>query len=301
MRRLYTLLERAAESDATVLLGGETGTGKELAARAIHTEGGRRKGPFQVFDCAAVAPTLIASELFGYVRGAFSDAVKDRAGVFELADGGTVFLDEIGELPRALQPALLRVCDQGTVTRVGSTEARQIDVRMIAATRRDLAAEVVAGRFREDLFYRLQVVPIVMPPLRARREDLPLLLRRIAADLGACSLGPVEGPSLARLLAHPWPGNVRELRNVLERALVQAPRGARFVDLDFRLPPPVAPAGDGGDGSFQEQKREVVDRFERQFLTELMQEHDGNVKRASRASGIERTQLKRLLRKHDLL
>ncbi|HEU5060190.1 MAG TPA: sigma 54-interacting transcriptional regulator [Kofleriaceae bacterium] len=303
MRQMYALLERAADSDATVLLLGETGTGKELAARALHDEGPRARAPYEIFDCGAVAGSLIASDLFGHVKGAFTGAAADRPGIFERAHGGTVFIDEVAELPLDLQPALLRVCDRGEVTRVGSTHRVRVDVRIIAATRRDIAAEVVAGRFREDLFYRLGVISVTLPPLRARRSDLPALCTAILRDLGMADPGPIDGAGLGFLAAYDWPGNVRELRNVLERALVGSPGAARFRDIAF-VPAATEPREQRPPAtahSFQEQRQQVIAGFERQFLSDLMAEHGGNILRASQASGIERTQLKRLLRRNRLL
>jgi DNA-binding NtrC family response regulator len=303
MRRVFALLERAAASDVTVLLEGETGTGKDAAAHAIHVLSARAGGPFEVLDCAAQVPALLASELHGHARGAFTGAAQDRAGVFERANGGTVFLDEIGELPLDLQPALLRVLETSTVTRLGSHQPVRADVRVIAATHRDLAEAVVAGTFREDLYYRLQVLTITMPPLRQRRDDLALLCGAMLREHGV-DAGPIEGPRLAQLAEHRWPGNVRELRNVISRALVRAGgRVSRFGDLVFELGERDVGAtarADSAVASFQERKREAIDRFEREYLVELLREHAGNVKQASRASGIERTQLKRLLRKHGL-
>jgi transcriptional regulator with PAS, ATPase and Fis domain len=301
MRRAYALLERAAEVDTTILLLGETGTGKELAARATHDLSPRARRPYELFDCAAVAPSLIASDLFGHVRGAFTGAGSDRPGVFERANGGTVFIDEIGELPLDLQPALLRVCDRGELIRVGATGRTVVDVRIIAATRRDLAAEVVAGRFREDLFYRLGVLPIELPPLRTRRADLPMLCERILIDLGMQRPGPIDGPGIGILAAYHWPGNVRELRNMLERALVAAPGAAGFRDLAFDVDVAAEDTPGEVSDSFQERKKAAIARFEREFLAELMVTHEGNILRASLASGIERTQLKRLLRRNRLL
>jgi DNA-binding NtrC family response regulator len=300
MRVLFAWLERAAEVDTTVLLGGETGTGKDLAARSLHEQGRRAGGPFEVFDCGAIAPGLVAAELFGHVRGAFSGATSNRAGLFERAHGGTIFFDEIAELPLDLQAAFLRVCEARTVTRLGSTSPVPVDVRIIGASLRDLAAEVVAGRFREDLYYRLQVLPITVPPLRERRVDLPLLCRDLLTELGVPDPGPIGGPNLERLAAHSWPGNVRELRNILEAALARAKALVRFSELPIEIEgaPPVPAAAP--DGSFQELKKEAVARFEREYLAELLRNHDGNVRRAARASGIERMQLKRLLRKHGL-
>jgi DNA-binding NtrC family response regulator len=303
MRQVFALLERAAQTDSTVLLQGETGTGKELAARALHDEGSRAGRRYEVFDCGAVAPALIASDLFGHVRGAFTGAATDRPGVFERAHGGTVFIDEIAELPLDLQPALLRICDRGEVQPVGSARRIAVDVRIIAATRRDLPAEVLGGRFREDLFYRLSVLPITMPPLRARASDLPALCRRILIDLGVEDPGPIDGPNLGLLAAHRWPGNVRELRNVLERALVRAGGPVPFRSPAFQVSPPDDPderAEPDGD-TFQVRKKQAIARFEREFLEDLMRSCDGNILRASHVSGIERTQLKRLLRRNRLL
>jgi DNA-binding NtrC family response regulator len=304
MRKIFALLERAAACDATVLLGGETGTGKELAAHALHTESDRKKGPFEVLDCGAVAPTLLASELFGHVRGSFTGAVADRAGVFERADGGTVFLDEIGELPLSLQPTLLRACDLGEVTRVGDRKARRVNVRIIAATRRDLAEEVLAKRFRDDLYYRLNVLPVTLPPLRERRGDLPLLCTAILRGLGLSDPGSVGGAGLATLQGYRWPGNVRELRNVLEGALARSPGATRFEQLTFDLMTAPQASKDSAPvdrGSFQALKQEAISRFEREFLADLLAQCDGNLRQASRVSGVERMQLKRLLRKHGLI
>ena len=302
MRRVYAMLERAASSDTPILLLGETGTGKELAARALHDQSRRARGPFEVFDCGAVAAGLLASDLFGHEQGAFTGAVAARPGVFERAASGTVFIDEVGELPLDLQPSLLRVCDRAEVTRVGSGLRIGVDVRIIAATRRDLASEVVAGRFREDLFYRLAVLPITLPPLRARIADLPILCQRLLAGLGVSAPGPIDGPGLGLLAAHRWPGNVRELRNLLERAIVRAGGPVAFRELSFEVPRLEAPAGASvPDADFQTRKKEAIARFERDFLAELLEAHDGNILRASQASGIERTQLKRMLRRNRLL
>jgi DNA-binding NtrC family response regulator len=302
MRRVFTLLERAATTDATVLLSGETGTGKELAARAIHQFSARSGKPYEVLDCGAVATTLLTAELFGYRRGAFTGADKDHAGVFERADGGTVFLDEIGELPLETQAMLLRVCEDGTVKRLGSGEARQVDVRIIAATWKELPSEVVAGNFRQDLYYRLQVFPINLPPLRSRKDDLPLMCEVLLKKLGMSQVGPVAGPALHELMRYAWPGNVRQLRNVLERAWVQAGAQGGFADLRFDLENLPAPRGTPDQGaSFQEQKATAVAEFEYRYLSGLMNDNQDNIKKASRMSGIERSQLKRLLRKHGLL
>ncbi|HYH64974.1 MAG TPA: sigma 54-interacting transcriptional regulator [Urbifossiella sp.] len=216
-------VERVAPTDATVLLLGETGTGKELVARLVHDRSSRRAGPFVPVSCAALAPGLIASELFGHEAGAFTGAVKRRAGRFELAAGGTLFLDEVGELPPEAQAALLRVLQERVVERVGGGEPVPVDVRLVAATHRDLAAEVAAGQFRADLFYRLNVFPVAVPPLRDRPGDIPALVdhfvRHFAGKHGRSVTG-TSAQTLAVLSRHPWPGNVRELQNVVERAVI---------------------------------------------------------------------------------
>ncbi len=221
MREVFGILERVAPTDIAVLIQGETGTGKELASRAIHSHSRVTGGPFVVFDCSAVAPNLIESELFGHEKGAFTDAVKSRQGAFELADGGTLFLDEIGELIPALQPKLLRALDQHEVKRVGAEQAVKVNVRVIAATNRDLEREVKAGRFREDLFYRLSAVSIVLPPLRKRRKDIELIAENLLTGISGVVGRSIQGlsPEAAETLkAYPWPGNGRELKNVLGRA-----------------------------------------------------------------------------------
>jgi transcriptional regulator with GAF, ATPase, and Fis domain len=234
-----------APTDATVLVLGESGTGKELVARALHLHGGRRNGPFIELNCAAIPRELSESELFGHVKGAFSGAVRDRAGRFEAASGGTLFLDEVGELPVELQGKLLRVLQEGTYERVGEGRTRHADVRLIAATNRELAVEVENGRFRQDLYYRLAVYPIRVPPLRARKADLPALsthlLDRICRRLRR-PLPTLSAEHLAQLARHDWPGNVRELRNVLERAVISAPDGQLRLSLteDRRQPAPAA-------------------------------------------------------------
>jgi len=237
MREVFGILERVAPTDMTVLLEGETGTGKELAARAVHIHSRRKSGPFVVFDCGAVAPNLIESELFGHEKGAFTDAVSSRAGAFELADNGTLFLDEIGELAPQLQPKLLRALDQGEVKRVGAGRPQKVNVRVVAATNRDLEKEVKAGAFREDLYYRLSAVRVFLPPLRKRKEDIERiavhLLNAIAGDLGKKITG-LSPEAAEALMSYPWPGNVRELRNVLARAAALS-EGKRIEARDLFL------------------------------------------------------------------
>jgi two-component system response regulator AtoC len=258
MQRLRGTIERVAATRSTVLILGESGTGKELVARAIHDASPRRGRRFVAVNCAAIPAALLESELFGHRRGAFTDAVRDKSGLFEDADGGTLFLDEIGELPLALQAKLLRVLQDGEIRRVGDTASLRVDVRLIAATLRDLADDVREGRFREDLYYRLNVLPVAIPPLRERTEDIPALARFFAQrhsarhQLGEVELSDVAIEALAR---QPWPGNVRELENVIERAVVLADvptrgRDARVIDIDYlgtvmnvQAPPPAAGAG----------------------------------------------------------
>ncbi|MEJ7600026.1 MAG: sigma 54-interacting transcriptional regulator [Kofleriaceae bacterium] len=234
MQRLRATIERIASTKTTVLILGESGTGKELVARAIHDQSQRRSRRFVAINCAAIPPALLESELFGHVRGAFTDAVRDKRGLFEDADGGTLFLDEIGELPMSLQAKLLRALQESEIRRVGDTANIKIDVRLVAATLRDLADDVAAGRFREDLYYRLNVLPLRIPPLRERADDIPQLARFFAARHAARhQLGEIElpDPVVDALRQQPWPGNVRELENVIERALVLTDKPA--IDLAF--------------------------------------------------------------------
>jgi DNA-binding NtrC family response regulator len=296
MRAAFALLERAAATDATVLLEGETGTGKEGAAEGLHEQGTRRGRPFVIVDCAAIPEHLLESELFGHERGAFTGAASRHIGAFEEASGGTVFLDEIGELPLELQPKLLRALEQRAVRRVGGNGYQSVDVRVVAATNRDLRAEVNAGRFRADLYFRLAVVKITLPPLRSRPEDIPILVGRILASLidrpGNASALTSE-PFLATLRSAAWPGNVRELRNYLERCLV------------FREPAPLEPRAATGtpDSIDPEMRYEVarqhaLARFERAYVEALLRRHDGNVTRAAQAAGVGRGYLHRLIRRH---
>lgn len=238
MRSVFSLLSRACLSDATLLLEGETGVGKDVLARTIHQESPRADGPFLVFDCGAVSPTLIAGELFGHEKGAYTGANTARAGIFEAARGGTVFLDEIGELSLDLQPSLLRLLESRQVRRLGENRARDLDVRVLAATNRDLRAEVDAGRFREDLFFRLAIIKVDIPPLRDRKEDLPALVEHF---LGQNDRTPsaLSAADLRRLLAHDWPGNVRELRNTISRSCALSPEGRVTLHMQTGSPPAV--------------------------------------------------------------
>jgi len=295
MRKLFALLEKVAASEINVLIEGESGTGKELVAAELVARGPRADGPFVIVDCSAIAPNLVESELFGHVRGAFTGAERDRLGAFEMAAGGTVFLDEIGELPVELQPKLLRAIEAREIRRVGETKARKVNVRVIAATNRDLEREVNKGRFREDLYFRLAVVSVRVPPLRERIEDLPILIRRFLAGCSVTDNSDLFSPRvLAELSTHDWPGNVRELRNYVERAIVLrepvfAPQRSLFAPgaVDTRLP-------------FKLAKDAVVDAFERNYVTALLEEAAGNVSKAARHGGMDRMYLHRLIQKHGL-
>jgi len=301
MRRVFTVLEQAAACDVTVLIHGETGTGKDLAASSIHEASARSDGPWIVVDCGAISPSLLESELFGHERGAFTGADKPRAGVFESASGGTIFLDEIGELPLDLQPKLLRVLEQREVRRVGASHVTPVDVRIIAATNRDLAEEVKAGRFRADLYYRLTVTEVMMPPLRDRREDLPLLVRAILDQLGATSRSEALfaiPEFMVELYKHAWPGNGRELRNYLERcvALQQyvAPTLLTHADKEIdENPIDVAVP-------LKELRERWVEKFEKQYLAEILRANGNNVTVAARAAGLNRAHFHRLLARHGL-
>ena len=295
MRELFGMLLRVAQSDTSVVLLGETGTGKDLLAEGIHLASPRRERPFVVVDCASIVPELVESELFGHVRGAFTDAVQDRAGAFQAADGGTVFLDEVGELPRELQPKLLRVLEQGRVKRVGEDRYRSVDVRVVAATHRDLEAEARADRFREDLYFRLAVVPVRVPPLRERLEDVPVLTREFVQQLQRPDFALSE-ELLARLQHHAWPGNVRELRNVVERAL---------AGLEPELGAPAAlasglPTEDVSQLPFKAAKERLVESFAREYLEALARRCEGNVSRMAREAGLARTHVHLLLQRYGL-
>jgi two-component system response regulator GlrR len=285
MRRLYPILERCAQSMATVLIEGETGTGKELVAEAIHHTGPRRRAPFVIVDCGALPRTMIESELFGHVRGAYTGAEVDRVGAFESAQGGTVLLDEIGELPLALQPVLLRALENRTIRRLGTNESRPIDVRILAATNRDLRVEVNHKRFRADLFYRLNVLRVVVPPLRKRPGDVALLVEHFWRALRPSEPPPAE--LVADFVAQDWPGNVRELRNAVERAVWLGARETR-----------PAPERDPERSSYGRAKDQAVLDWERGWVEQLMAAHRGNLSRAARAAKMGRSHLRDLVRKH---
>ncbi|MBI5546126.1 MAG: sigma-54-dependent Fis family transcriptional regulator [Deltaproteobacteria bacterium] len=307
MREVYQLLEQAAALDITVLLTGETGTGKELAARAVHYQSARRDRRFVPVNCGALPAELVESELFGHARGAFTGAVGAKAGLFEEARGGTVFLDEVGDLPLPVQVKLNRALQEREIRRVGENSPVPIDVRVVAATHRDLKAEVKAGRFREDLFYRLHVFPIGLPPLRERREDIPLLAAHFLDKHGKVHHRPLEGfePEALRFLTgYPWPGNVRELENAIERAVAVCSKGLVGKGC---LPGEVLQEQQGGlpvdvllGMSYREAVQVARERVSRDYLTALMKEAGGNVTRAAERAGMERESLHRLLKRYSV-
>jgi transcriptional regulator with GAF, ATPase, and Fis domain len=303
MRRIFGVLERVARTSATVLMMGETGTGKDILARSIHEVSGR--GPFEVVDCGAIAPTLIESELFGHERGAFTGAVQARAGAFERAAGGTIFLDELGELPLDLQPKLLRVLEAKTFRRVGGDKNLKAEARVIAATTKDLPREVKKGRFREDLWFRLAVVPIQVPPLRERLDDLPAL-----ADLILNQEQPrlrVAPEAIGELRAHDWPGNVRELRNVLERAALLSRASGETTIRRVDIEPAAVDADDDeifrfrAGMTWREAKGRVDATLERKYLSWLLQRHNYNASAAAREAQLDRKYLAEMARRHGLL
>ncbi|MFO0685095.1 MAG: sigma 54-interacting transcriptional regulator [Sandaracinus sp.] len=300
MRRLFAEMAPLAQSDVSALLLGESGTGKEVAARALHEQGPRASGPFVTVDATTLVPTLYASELYGHERGAFTGADRRHAGAFERAHGGTLFLDEVGELPAALQAGLLGVLERRSFRRVGGTTEIPVDVRVIAATHRDLRAAVNAGTFRLDLYYRLAVTTLEIPPLRDRTSDLPELIAHFLREAGHEGEREALFPDdvLASLATHSWPGNVRELRNVVERTLAVG------------SPPPIAPASTSpaqadrwaqlGELRYRDARRAVLDEFERRYLERLLERTEGNVRAAAREADLDRTYLTDLLKRHGL-
>jgi transcriptional regulator with PAS, ATPase and Fis domain len=294
MLRIFRLVEDLQESEATVLLSGESGTGKELVARAIHLHSPRRRGPFVAVNCGALPGELLESEMFGHVRGAFTGAVRDRVGRFEAAAGGTLFLDEVGDLPLHLQVKLLRVLQERTFERVGESVTRKSDVRIIAATNLDLRRAVHEGRFREDLYYRLRVVPIEIPPLRERRADVEILarhlLRKVSARHGRSLL--LAPDALRALLRYPWPGNVRELENALEYAVAVC-RGQTIHAEDL-------PAEVVEGAPLQPPERIPITASERERLRAVLEAHHWRRDEAARALGMSRTTLWRKMRELSL-
>lgn len=319
LRQIFGILERISPTLATVIIEGETGTGKELIARGIHDNSLRKNKPFVVFDCSSVAPNLIESELFGHIKGSFTGAIKDRKGAFESATGGTIFLDEIGELSLELQPKLLRALEQREVKPVGSTETLKLDVRVICATNRDLKAEVKAGRFREDLYYRLSVVKVHLPPLRERTEDISLIVEKLLTHAsfnrkpdGSYRVTKVDDDALRVLQRYQWPGNVRELANTMERAvsfcdgttLTAHHLNMSFSELDNQL-------GEQSDEAtvkqfvdtslaFKEAKQKILEVFERDYIEALLLKYNFNVSKASREAQIDRKHMRNLIKKYNI-
>ncbi len=334
MKQAFRLLREVSRTDTTVLIEGETGTGKELTGEAIHEHSPRSAGPYMVVDCAAIPKELIESELFGHIRGAFTSALADRAGAFEAANRGTVFIDEIGELPLELQARILRVLERFQIKRVGSNTTKTVDVRVIAATNRDLEVEVERGRFRQDLYFRLNVVKVRLPSLRDRPEDIEELAKLMLANAPSPSDKPLEirPEDMKRLLDYDWPGNVRELRNIIDR-------GASISDKYFRVPQdlersrdlhgieaphpddPVGrnePKGDHGPvtvdpsvigavteplwngRTYKDARDAVMADFEQGYVTALLKEHNGNVSAAARAAGIHRNILHRMMARYGI-
>ncbi|MBO6937306.1 MAG: sigma 54-dependent Fis family transcriptional regulator [Deltaproteobacteria bacterium] len=298
MRKVMLEISRVAGTNASVLLRGESGTGKERAAAALHELSGR-DGPIVIVDCGALSQELVASELFGHERGAFTGAVDRRIGAFERADKGTLFLDEVGELPADLQAKLLGALERRVIRRLGGASDIRVDVRVVSATHRDLRRAVNAGEFRLDLFYRLAVVTLVLPPLRERPEDVELYARLFADDFGSAERFErlLEGGLLERLKAHPWPGNVRELRNVVEATLALG----RAPALDeMELETTGNPFAHLRHLPYKRAREELLERFEADYLPHLVERAEGNVSEAARVAGMDRSYLFRLLRKHDL-
>jgi DNA-binding NtrC family response regulator len=301
MRGIFEKLRKAAPTDLTVLILGETGTGKELIAAAIHGASSRAHKPFVVVDCGAIPPSLAESALFGHERGSFTGAVDKRISPFVEADGGTIFLDELGELPLDVQPKLLRALAEQRVKSVGSNTYRPVNVRVIAATRRDLVREVNAGTFRSDLYFRVAQLRVELPALRERLEDIPALVRKMMTDIGDKSAYQrITNDSLERLMRHDWPGNVRELRNVLSVALAFGKEGP--LDLAQHLAPLVTASESTPvrGRTFQDAKREVLARFEREYFTALYAECNANVSEIGRRAAMERAHVRGYLRRHGI-
>ncbi len=306
LRGVRELISKVGPTAARVLITGENGTGKELVARALHEASPRRDGAFVEVNCAAIPSELIESELFGHMKGSFTGAFADRAGKFEQADGGTLFLDEVGDMSLSAQAKLLRVLQEGVVTRIGGSKSIQVDVRVLAATNKDLESEIVEGNFREDLLYRLNVVPIDVPPLRERLEDVPALVTHFADRLAASAGVPGKkfaDDAIRRLQSRSWPGNIRELRNAVERALILAPgKVVTAADVERLLP-----TGDGplpGGPSVEASPGQTFETFrqeaEKQFLLQKLREHDWNVSETARAIKMPRSNLYKKIERHGI-
>jgi transcriptional regulator with PAS, ATPase and Fis domain len=302
MRELFADLARIAPTDVSLLIEGETGTGKDLVAESVHAASLRADQPFVVFDCGAVTPSLAESELFGHERGAFTGAVSARPGVFEQAHKGTVFLDELGELPKDLQPKLLRVLEKHEIRRVGGSKTIPVDVRLIAATNRNILAEVQRGSFREDLYFRVAAAHVVVPALRDRMEDLPILTQYfMSRERPPRTLDDIPPPVWEMFRAHRWPGNVRELRNAVQRLLVTPERAIRSATtVPESAPAPIQDEPDEPLVPFRLARREANDVFERDYIVAVLKKTQGNVTRASAIAEVSRQVMTKLIRKHGL-
>lgn len=305
IRQVLERIEKVGPTDARVLVTGENGTGKELVARAIHRLSARSEAPFVEVNCAAIPSELIESELFGHMKGSFTGAVADRAGKFEQADGGTLFLDEIGDMSPDAQAKVLRALEQGVVTRVGGSKAIEVDVRVIAATNKDLSEEIEEGGFREDLFYRLNVVPVHLPPLRERRDDVPMLIQHFADIMTrreGMSPRSFETAAIEKLQALSWPGNVRELRNTVERLLILAAgETVRGEDIDLLAAGRSAGGGIGGELLASDTFADFKDGAERAFILQKLREHDWNVAETARQIDMPRSNLYKKIEKYGLV
>ncbi len=324
MQGIFAVIDKVADTPSTVLITGESGTGKELVAKALHEQSSRKNGPFIKINCAAIPKTLMESELFGYEKGAFTGATTSKPGRFELADGGTLFLDEIGEIPVEMQVKLLRAIQESEFERVGGLKTIKVDVRLITATNRDLEQEIARGNFREDLFYRLNVVPLQIPPLRKRTGDIPLLVQHVIKKFNERlkkSITGISDEALAALESHTWPGNIRELENVLERTILFC-KGDRIerADLQLVLAPSAAPSNQSGamealtaapldedidehaeiSGSLKEVVRAETARVERELIVKALDETGGNVTQAARLLKISRKSLQMKMKEFGL-
>ncbi len=319
MREIFSLLERVSPTDYTVLVEGESGTGKELVAEAVHTHSDRSGGPFIVVDCSAIARDLIESELFGHVKGAFTGATGNRKGAFEAARGGTLFLDELGELPLDLQPKLLRALENREVKPVGANQTIKTDVRIVAATNRNLIHEVREGNFREDLYYRFAVIKVALPPLRDRVEDIPLLVEHFlesANEMAGRGDVDIAYKTMEKLKRHDWPGNVRELKNFIERAVLLAQGDTietKFLNTNElhqrseeneqaadEASAPMAQRAIEEGLPFKEAKNQLIEKFEKSYWSSLLERTDGNVSKAARIAGVHRKSVEYILKKLDI-
>jgi transcriptional regulator with PAS, ATPase and Fis domain len=308
MLKIFDTIRRVSDSDVNVLITGESGTGKELLARALHVNSRRKQGPFVPVNCVALSENLLESELFGHEKGAFTGAAQRKRGYFEAAAGGTIFLDEIGDLSMPLQAKLLRTLQERTIQRVGSTELIEVDVRIVSATNKNLQDLVAQGAFREDLFYRLNVLSLEMPPLRQRKDDLPRLARHFLEKYAAQQSRPapaLDPEAEETIMAYNWPGNIRELENVIQRAVALCQ--GQSISREH-LPGQLSSAVHNGArtvsftgvSSFKEAKAQVIDEFEKNFLCEALKQHQGNVTRAADAVGLGRTVMQRMLKNHGI-